>query len=134
MRIRYADINGDIGAMLMKPITKESERKAALKRIDELMGAKAGTPEAGELAVLAILVERYEKIEFPVAPPTVRDAIEFRMEQMGYSQADLARVLGSRSRASEILSGKLKQLSLGMVRRLNEEWHIPADVLIKEAA
>jgi HTH-type transcriptional regulator/antitoxin HigA len=56
------------------------------------------------------------------------------MEQMGYSQADLARLLNSRSRASEIMTGSIKRLSLGMIRRLHDEWHIPADVLIRDAA
>ena len=53
---------------------------------------------------------------------------------MGCSQADLARVLNSRSRASEIMTGSIKHLSLGMIRRLHDEWHIPADVLIGTAA
>lgn len=120
--------------MHMKPIKKESERRAALKRIDRLMDATEGSPEAAELAVLAILVERYERTAFPISAPTALEAIEFRMEQMGYSQSDLAELLGSRSRASEILNGKLKQLSLPMIRRLNREWHIPADLLILDAA
>ena len=60
--------------------------------------------------------------------------VQFRMEQGGYTQADLARVLGSRSRASEIMTGKAKSLSVSQIRRLNAAWHIPADVLIREAA
>jgi HTH-type transcriptional regulator/antitoxin HigA len=67
-------------------------------------------------------------------PPSPIDAIRLRMEQMGYSQADLGRVLGSRSRASEIMTGSIKRLSLAMVRRLHDEWHIPADALIRDAA
>jgi HTH-type transcriptional regulator/antitoxin HigA len=117
---------------MIKPIKTEAQRKAALKRIDKLMNATA--PDAvAELSVLAILVERFERDAFPIAPPTALDAIRFRMEQMGYSQADLARVLNSRSRASEILSGT-GRLSLGMIRRLHAHWHIPADALIRDAA
>lgn len=119
---------------MLKPIKTPRQHKAALKRIDQLMNAGAGTPEAAELEVLAILVEKYERTVFPIDPPTPIDAIRFRMEQMGYSQADLARVLSSRSRASEIMTGSIKRLSIGMIRRLHDEWHIPADVLIRDAA
>jgi HTH-type transcriptional regulator / antitoxin HigA len=119
---------------MVKPIKTAAQHKVALKRIDRLMHARAGTPEAGELEVLAILVEKYERETFPIAPPTPIDAIRFRMEQMGYSQADLARVLGSRSRASEIMTGSIKRLSITMIRRLHDHWHIPADVLIRDAA
>ena len=55
------------------------------------------------------------------------------MEQMGYTQADLARLLNSRSRASEIMTGSIKRLSLSMIRRLHEHWHIPAEALIRDA-
>lgn len=119
---------------MLSAIKTQRQHKAALKRIDELMDAAAGTPEAAELEVLAILVEKYEHERFPIMPPSPLDAIRFRMEQMGYTQADLARLLNSRSRASEIMSGSIKRLSLQMIRRLHDEWHIPADVLIRDAA
>ena len=51
------------------------------------------------------------------------------MEQNGYSQSDLAAVLGSRSRASEFLGAK-RNLMLDQIRRLSRGWHIPADALI----
>jgi HTH-type transcriptional regulator/antitoxin HigA len=114
------------------PIETPEDHRLVLARIDELMDAEAGSPEAVELNVLAILCEQYESTAFPIDPPSPIDAIRFRMEQAGYSQADLARVLGSRSRASEILSGKLKSLSVAQIRRLHSAWHIPADVLIGE--
>src|SRR5688572_11102989 len=99
----------------MQAIETKQQHRAALKRIDRLMRAKSG-PRLRELKVLAILVQHYERTAFPIKPPTPLEAIRFRMEQMGYSQADLGRVLGSRSRASEILKGATR-LSIGMVRR-----------------
>jgi len=98
------------------------------------MQADEGSAEAGELQVLAILVERYERDAFPIEAPTPVDAIRFRMEQMGYSQSDLARLLGSRSRASEIMTGSTKNLSINMIRRLHDRWRIPAEALIRSAA
>jgi HTH-type transcriptional regulator/antitoxin HigA len=116
------------------PIKTKKAHKAALARIDALMDAAPGSVEAAELEVLAILVERYEAEAFRIAPPSPIDAIRFRMEQSGYSQADLARLLGSRSRASEIMTGSAKRLSLNQIRRLHQVWKIPAEVLIRDAA
>ncbi len=115
---------------MIKPIENETDRRAAIARIKDLMMAEAGTPEGAELKVLAILVERYERTAFPFDAPSPMDAILFRMEQMGYTQADLARLLGSRSRASEIMTGSLKNLSINMIRRLHDQWNIPAEALI----
>jgi HTH-type transcriptional regulator/antitoxin HigA len=117
---------------MLKPIKTRKDHKAALARIDALMDARAGTPEAAELEVLAILVERYEAQAFPIRLPTPLDAIEFAMEQHGYTQADLGRVLSSRSRASELLKGK--RPSVAQIRRLHQAWKIPTDALIGEAA
>jgi len=119
---------------MLHPIKSPEEHRVALKRIDQLMDAVEGTPDAAELEVLAILVARYESEAFPIEAPSPIDAIRFRMEQMGYSQADLARLLNSRSRASEIMTGSIKRLSISMIRRLHDQWHIPADVLIRDAA
>jgi len=119
---------------MLHPIKTPEEHRAALALIDQLMEAAEGSPEATELEVLAILVERYEREAFPIETPSPIDAIRFRMEQMGYGQADLARLLNSRSRASEIMTGSIKRLSIGMIRRLHAEWHIPADVLIRDVA
>jgi HTH-type transcriptional regulator/antitoxin HigA len=47
-----------------------------------------------------------------------------------YTQADLAKVIGSRSRASEILNRR-RHLTLDMVWQLNRKWGIPAESLIK---
>ncbi|MBM3550134.1 MAG: helix-turn-helix domain-containing protein [Alphaproteobacteria bacterium] len=117
---------------MLKPIKNRAQHKAALKRIDQLMDATR-EDELAELSVLAILVEKYERETFPIDPPSALDAIRFRMEQMGYTQADLGRLLNSRSRASEIMKGK-GRLSLGTIRRLHDQWRIPAEILIREAA
>lgn len=119
---------------MVHPIRNEQDRKVALARIDELMEAEEGSSEATELELLAILVDRYEREAFPIDAASPLDAIAFRMEQSGYAQADLARLLGSRSRASEILSGTTRNLSLNMIRRLHEVWRIPAEALIRRAA
>jgi HTH-type transcriptional regulator/antitoxin HigA len=114
----------------IRPIRSKADWKAATQRASALLDAKANTPEADELAVLGVLIADYERRAFPTAKPTLRDVIEFRMEQMGVGQTELAKVLRSRSRASEILSGKRTSLSLALIKRLHTDWGIPAEALI----
>jgi HTH-type transcriptional regulator/antitoxin HigA len=79
---------------------------------------------------LAALIEAYERKHWPIDPPDPVEAIRYCMEQQGYTQADLAALLGSRSRASEILKRK-RPLTLEMVRKLHREWGIPAESLLQ---
>ena len=115
----------------IRPIKSEESDAHALSRVEELMGKDLSEEERDELEVLAILIERYEEDEFPMDAPTPVDAIKFRMEQMNFSQSDLAPIIGSRAKVSEILSGK-RPLTLNMVRALNSHLGIPAEVLIGE--
>jgi antitoxin component HigA of HigAB toxin-antitoxin module len=67
---------------------------------------KPGTPEADRFDLLALIIEDYERKRWPIEPPDTIDAIRYRMETGGYTQADLGRLLGSRQRASDILTRK----------------------------
>ena len=116
--------------MNIKPIKNKKDYDSALKRIESLMDAKRNSPDFDELEVLSILVEKYEDEHFPVKSPDPIESIKFRMEQMGLSQSDLVPVIGSRSKVSEVLSGK-RSLSVRMIRALHESLKIPAEVLIQ---
>jgi HTH-type transcriptional regulator/antitoxin HigA len=118
----------------MKPkiIKNEREHKAALARIDQLMDARPGTPQGDELELLAALVEIYEDEAFPIDEPDPVDAIRFRMEQQRLKARDLIPFLGSRSKVSEVLSGR-RGLSLKMIRSLATGLGIPTDVLVRES-
>lgn len=116
--------------MTIKPIKTKKDYQAALNRLEVIFDAKPGTTEGDELEVLGILIEKYEEEQYPIAYPDPIEAIKFRMEQMGYNQSDLAKVVGLKSRASEILSKKRK-LTLEMIRQLHQTLHIPTDVLIQ---
>ena len=116
--------------MEIKLIKTENDYNQALERLEVLFDAKKGTPEGDELELLGILIEQYENTHFPIDLPDPIEAIKFRMEQLGYNQNDLAKIIGFKSRASEILSKKRK-LSLEMIRQLHNSLHIPTDVLIQ---
>jgi len=118
--------------MQIQPIHTEDDYQKALERIEEIFDAKPGTKEGDELEILGILVDEYEKKNFTIEAPKPVEAIKFRMEQLGMEQKDLAKILGSKSRASEILSGK-RSLSLLQIKILYRKLGIPADVLIQDA-
>ena len=116
--------------MKIKPIKTKKDYQQALERLDVIFDAKKNSPEGDELEVLGILIDNYENSHFPIGFPDPVEAIKFRMDQLGYTQNDLAKVIGLKSRASEILSGKRK-LSLEMIRQLNSHLKIPTEVLIQ---
>jgi len=118
--------------MSMKPkvIKSEADYEAALDRIDEIIDAKLGTPEADDLELISTLVELYEKKTSPIEPPDPTSAILFRMEQQGLKPKDLVPYLGSASKVSEVLSGR-RTLSLTMIRNLVDGLGIPAKSLVK---
>jgi hypothetical protein len=66
--------------------------------------------------VLATLVDAYEAEHHPIDPPDPIEAIKFRMEQQGLTRKDLERLLGTRTRVSEVLNRK-RNLSIAMIRR-----------------
>src|SRR5215470_14327919 len=112
-------------------IRTEADYRAALARIDSLMDADLDTPEGDELDVLTDLVELYEARHVPMGYPTVLGAIRFRMEQAGLSPRDLIPFIGSRSKVSEVLSGK-RPLTMQMARALHANLGVPADVLLQQ--
>lgn len=109
------------------------EYKAALAESEWLISLdpEPGTPEADHLEVLSLLVEKYENDQFRIATPDPIEAIHFRMEEQGLIQRDLIPYIGSKSKVSEILSGK-RALTVPMIRALHEGLDIPLEVLIQE--
>ena len=59
------------------------------------------------------------------------EILRYAIAEMGHTQAELASLLGSRSRASEILSGK-RALTVDMIQTTGKAWGIPVELLIGE--
>ena len=118
---------------MAKVIKNSAEYEDALAEIDALLDLDPDPDTEGgdRLELLAFLVEDYESREFPIEAPNPIEAIRFRMEQQGLTQRDLVPFIGSRSKTSEVLSGK-RPLSLPMVRALHSGLGIPAQSLLRE--
>jgi antitoxin component HigA of HigAB toxin-antitoxin module len=94
--------------MDIRPLRTEADYDAALAAIEALFDDEPGpgSPEADAFDLLALVIADYERRHWPIDPPDPVDAIRYRMETGGFSQADLGRLLGSRQRASDILNRK----------------------------
>ena len=114
----------------LKPIRTEKDYEEALAEAEELWGARTGTPKGDRLDVLATLIEAYEAEHYPMDPPDPIEAIKFRMEQQELTRKDLEKILGTRTRVSEVLNRK-RGLSINMIRALHQKLGISADVLIR---
>jgi HTH-type transcriptional regulator/antitoxin HigA len=118
--------------MDIRPLHSETDYDTALKDIEQyfIKEPPTGSSEADRFDLLALVIADYEAKHWPIEAPDPVEAIKYRMEQAGYCQRDLASLLGSRSRASEILARK-RPLTLEMAWKLNREWDIPAESLIQ---
>ena len=119
--------------MEIRPIRTDKDHRAALGEIEKLWGASSGTPEGDKLDILVTLVETYEERRWPLRSrrrfdPV--DALRYAIDELGHTQAELADILGSRSRASEVLARR-RPLTLEIIRRINVSWQIPADLLVQ---
>jgi HTH-type transcriptional regulator/antitoxin HigA len=114
-------------------IENDEDLSKAIKLLQEVFDATPGTPEGDRAEMLALVIEQYEEKHHPISAPDPVEAIRFAMDQRGYSQSDLARVLGSKSRANEIMSRK-RQLTIPMIARLHKEFRIPLESLVADPA
>lgn len=117
--------------MKLKLIKTEQEYRTALKRLDEIFDAKIGTPESDQADIIGLLIDEYEKKNYPIEAPDPIEAIKIRMEEMQLKQKDLVGIIGGKSRVSEILNRK-KKLTVEMVRSLASRLNLSAQILIND--
>lgn len=119
--------------MDLRPIRTDEDHRAALAAIEASWGAPEGSDEGEKLDVLLALVELYEAKRWPIAIAEDQDPIDvlqYAIDELGHTQTELAQLLGSRSRASEVLSRR-RVLTVEMIRKIAEAWKIPADLLVR---
>ena len=109
-------------------IQNQADHEAAKTLVGKLMQSNEAADRA-RMVAQARLIEAYERARWPRKAPPLPDLLTYLVEQHGLTRADLVPVLGTASRVSEVMSGK-RELSMTMVKRLRERFHIPADLLI----
>jgi HTH-type transcriptional regulator/antitoxin HigA len=119
--------------MEIRPIRTDKDHKAALAEIEACWGAPEGSEQGDRLDVLLALVEIYEAKRWPTELSKRFDPIDvlnYVIDELGHTQAELAELLKSQSRASEILSRR-RALTVDMIHKISEAWKIPADLLVR---
>lgn len=114
----------------LRPLRSDRDHAWAVREIERLWDAKPGTHDHDRLEILGTLVDAYEFRRWPIDLPDPVEAIRFHMDQRGFTQTDLATVLGAASRASEILRRK-RRLTMEMAWKLYQAWGIPAESLLR---
>lgn len=109
-------------------IQNEADHETAKALVSKLMRSSE-TGDRARMVAQARLIEAYERTRWPRKAPPLPDLLTYLMEQHDLTRADLAPLLGTASRVSEVMSGK-RELSMTMVKRLRERFHVPADLLI----
>ena len=117
--------------MEIRLIKNEKEYQQALKRLDLLFDAPAGTPQSDEADVLSLLIEDYEGKHFEIQEPDPIKAIRIRMEEMNLKQVDLIDAMGGKNRVSEVLNHKRK-LTLEMIRKLSKRLNLSTELLVRD--
>jgi len=117
--------------MEIKLIETEEEYHQFLKRVDVLFDAKKGTPEALELELLVMIVNKFEEENYPIEEPDPIEYIKIRMEEMGLKATDLVPYMGNKGNVSKVLNRK-RGLSIEMIRNLHNGLGFPLDILIAQ--
>lgn len=109
----------------------DADHAAALAEYETYfdMEPSPGTEAADRFELLGLVIADYEARRWPIEAADPVEIIRAVMEARGYDQSDLAELLGSRSRASELLNGR-RPLSLAQIRAISEAWKVPASALI----
>lgn len=117
--------------MELRVIRDELQYAALLEQAKELALSDPlrDSDEAERLALISVLLEKFEETRFKLEAPDPIDAVIYRLAELGLKQKDFAEILGSKSRASEVLTRK-RGLTIEMIRTIHERLMIPAEILI----
>jgi len=115
--------------MIIELIETKAEYEQYLACMEELFDVSAGTNEANELALLVLLVNKYEEKNYQIDEPGTIEYIKVRMEELGLKEKNLVPYIGNKVTVVKGLNRK-RGLSLEKIRKLSRGLSFPAVVLI----
>lgn len=113
---------------MVQVIKKDTEYKQALERIENLMSSELNYEKERELELLGHFVDKYEREHYPIDYHDPVSAIQYRMQDLGFQQKDLAKIIGFHSKVSEVMNNKRRQ-SIPMILALCKHLNLPAEIL-----
>lgn len=115
-----------------RPVKTEAQYNEALALIETLMNCEDDSPDMETLEVVSLLVYDYEQQKFPIGDIDPIEAIKYQMDELGITTAEMAVLVGGRSRLSELFSRK-RSLSIRQIKSLSARLKLPADILLSLA-
>lgn len=113
-----------------KVIETKRENRLAIQALRELMAIENRSPEEDALLnLLGTLIDQFERKEYPTRRSEPRETLAWLIEENGMKPAELAEVMGGRSRVSEVLSGKRK-ITKEQAKRLAERFRVSVELFI----
>ncbi|MCG7363524.1 hypothetical protein MHZ93_19885 [Roseomonas sp. ACRSG] len=128
----------DVNATAYRPafravpvVTNDVEHDALLAEIDTLMDLEPSrdSPDGVRLRLLARISAEYEEEHYPIEPLTPPETIAFAMERHGINRAQIAKVVGGASRASDLLNARRRLTDVDRLKALASLLHVPLDLL-----
>ncbi|THV23091.1 helix-turn-helix domain-containing protein [Peteryoungia ipomoeae] len=119
----------------IRTLANDAEYRTALAAIRPYFESEPeeGTPEAAHFDALALLIEEYEDRNYPMPKAAPVDVIKAVMVAKHLTRDDLIEVLGSKSRASDLLNGR-REINLDQIKKISRAWNIPVAALIGDLA
>jgi HTH-type transcriptional regulator / antitoxin HigA len=113
-----------------KVIETKRENRLAIHALRALMAIENRNPEEEALLnLLGTLIDQFERKVYPTRRSEPRETLAWLLEENGMKPADLAEVMGGRSRVSDVLSGK-RGISKEQAKRLAERFRVSAELFI----
>jgi len=81
------------------------------------------------LNLLGTLIDQFERKEYPTRHFEPRETLAWLLEENGMKPADLAQVMGGRSRVSDVLSGR-RGIGKEQAKRLGERFRVSAELFL----
>jgi HTH-type transcriptional regulator/antitoxin HigA len=116
---------------LPRVLRSEQEYEQMLDEVEGLLEKSDGrSPEQDALLdLMALLVHDYEEKRYPLPQAEPRQMLAYLIEERGLRAGDVWAVVGSKSRVSEILSGK-RAISREQAKRLASFFRVPVDLFL----
>lgn len=112
------------------PPRNEDENELLIEQLAKLDELKSPTAEQRILAeVLAILIEDFERKNYPLPKVSPRESLLALMEDRGLKHKDVWPIIGNKGLTSEILNGN-REISKETAKRLAEHFKVPIDLFI----
>lgn len=108
-----------------RPIHTEEDNQRAIAALEQLHEKEVLSPEQEALAeILTTLIEKFEEERYALSGATPTTILRELLQANDLGQNDLAKLVGSKGIASEVLSGK-RRISRSLAELFAKRFNVP---------